>query len=174
MATTLTAQTTVCFFRETPPALNLFIQCAWYTLWVLIPNKNCFKLASMAFKHSPTFTILTTHLLNGAHFVVKKKAFYTYSAQCAPRAWKRRRRKDLTWSKAGISTNFWKRYQDQGKWKGEDLPQELQLSMTQWFSSIIFFVMFLLVNTFFPILCGFTSVSFKAIYLLYSYHFLML
>ena len=106
MATTLTAQTTVCFFRETPPALNLFIQCAWYTIWVSIPNKNCFKLASMAFKHSPTFTILTTHLLNGAHFVFKKKAFYTYSAQCAPRAWKRRRRKDLTWSKAGISTNF--------------------------------------------------------------------
>ena len=31
------------------------------------------------YPNSLTFTILTTHLLKGAHFVVKNKAFYTFT-----------------------------------------------------------------------------------------------
>ena len=62
-------------FLKRPYPHSLFILCAWYTKWASIPIKSHVLSLFFAFKHSPTFTILTTHLLKGAHFVVKKRPF---------------------------------------------------------------------------------------------------
>ena len=48
MATTLTASTTLCFL-ERPHPNSLFILCAWYTIWVLIPIKTIVLSLFLAF-----------------------------------------------------------------------------------------------------------------------------
>ena len=68
-------------FLKRPHPHSVIILCAWYTIWVLIPIKSI-----VSGIHNTLRPLLTsqTHLLKGAHLVIEKKTFYTYSVGCHP------------------------------------------------------------------------------------------
>ena len=80
IGTALTTPTTFSFKRDPIPTY-VIILCAWYTIWVLIPIKSI-----VSGIHNTLRPLLTsqTHLLKGAHLVIEKKTFYTYSVGCHP------------------------------------------------------------------------------------------
>ena len=117
------------------------------------------KLESQNLKDESWKTKLERHNLKSEK-VLKKKPLYANKGMkhCLPQGRKKQDRPRLKPKWKLVITKGWKTEDYlivQGEWKAKRLPES---SGFPWFIFIILFVLFLLVNTFFSILCRFTHI----------------